>query len=344
MINHINIYYHVKKFDEKFILYYLIHDTNGKPLMKIRKKLKSDSLLKSYYHGLYYILKDIVCLIELKKINKYSEILIITDCNDIVNKINNKYFLKDANFEYISFFLNQIYKYNSKLNENSYSIIMKSKKVSFSLYKECKNIGKTYKKLINRNSTLVMLQKYIEDSEEIIFFDFEMNCLENFNDVEIISIGAVKTDIYGNINSKFYEFIKPKCISKLTPKCIEITSLTQNDINNAKSFETVFKEFSYWCGNKNKLFMYWGGNDIRVLKNDINRNSSKLNILNTLLKNNLDFQEILCKDLLEIENFLSLKNALTKYNIDFLGKQHDSLFDSINLAILYKYSMNSHLK
>ena len=339
MINYINIYYHIKKLDEKFVLYYLIKDINDITLMKIRKKLKSDSFKTAHYHGLYYILKDIVCLIELKKIDKYSKIKLFTDNKDIIYKINNNYFTLNEDLEYISFFLNQIYDYSAILNKNVYDIIRKSRRVSFSLYNECKCIGKTYKKLINRNSTLVMLKKNIETSEEIIFFDFEMNCLENFNDVEIISIGAVKTDIYGNINSKFYELIKPKSISKLTSKCIEITSLNQNDIDNANNFETVFEKFSIWCGNKKKLFIYWGGNDIKVLKNDITRNNSNLEILQIILKNNLDFQEILCKDLLEIENALSLKNALSKYNIEFLGNQHDSLFDSINLSILYKNSM-----
>lgn len=339
MINYINIYYHIKKLDEKFVLYYLIKDINNITLMKIRKKLKSDSFKTSHYHGLYYILKDIVCLIELKKIDKYSKIKLFTDNKDIIYKINNNYFTLNEDLEYISFFLNQIYDYSAILNKNVYDIIRKSRRVSFSLYNECKCIGKTYKKLINRNSTLVMLKKNIETSEEIIFFDFEMNCLENFNDVEIISIGAVKTDIHGNINSKFYELIKPKNISKLTSKCIEITSLNQNDIDNANNFETVFEKFSIWCGNKKKLFIYWGGNDIKVLKNDITRNNSNLEILQIILKNNLDFQEILCKDLLEIENALSLKNALSKYNIEFLGNQHDSLFDSINLSILYKNSM-----
>ena len=336
MNNQIEAYYYIDGRSPNYYLQYLIKDVkNSKVLIKIRKKLKEENFKVAYYHGLYYVCKNILSLIALKEIAGDSKIIFYTNQKDLVHKINNKKFFIKNQYDYINFFLNKFYSYECKEIKNIKEIIYKEKKPSIKLYIKCKKAGKEYKKLIKRNSTLIKLNKYLNSAEKLIFFDFEMNCVGNFKDVEIISIGAVKTTLDGKILSQFYSCIKPKNIYKLTNKCIEITSLKQEEIDNAKSFESVFKEFEKWCGNKRNLFLYWGGNDISVLKNDSNRIKENIKIVNNIINFNIDYQEVLCKDILNLNNFPSLKNAVLKYNLDFHGLQHNALDDSYNLSKLY---------
>lgn len=336
MNNNIEAYYYVEGEKNNFILKYIIKDpNNSKVLIKIRKKLKGDSYNTAYYHGLYYVCKNILSLIALNEIEADSNIIFFTDKKHIVNKINKRSFSYSEEYEYIQFFLDKFYNYKCIEIKNIKKLINKEKKPSMSLYIKCKKSGKEYKKLIKRNSTLLKLNKNLIKTKELIFFDFEMNCVGNFDDVEIISIGAIKTTLNGKILSKFYRCIKPKKICKLTDKCIEITSLKQEEIDNANSFEIVFKEFELWCGQNKKLFLYWGGNDIAVLRNDNNRAKENIKIVNNIINNNIDYQEVLCKDILNLNDSLSLKNAVLKYNILFEGSQHNALDDSYNLSKLY---------
>ncbi|MGG7077578.1 exonuclease domain-containing protein [Clostridium sardiniense] len=336
MNNNIEAYYYIEGETNNFILQYIIKDpSNNKVLIKIKKRLKEESYKIAYYHGLHYICKNILSLISLNEIEADRNIIFFTDKKDVVNKINKKSFSYNEEYEYIQFFLDKFYNYKCIEIKNVRKIISKEKRPPMALYIRCKKAGKEYRKLIKRNSTLLKLNKYLIKAKELIFFDFEMNCLVNFNDVEIISIGAVKTTLDGEIISKFYRCIKPKKIYKLTDKCIEITSLKQEEIDKAKSFESVFKEFELWCGNNDKLFLYWGGNDIAVLKNDNNRTKENIEIVNYILNYNIDYQEVLCKDILKLDDSLSLKNAVLKYGILFEGSQHNALDDSYNLSKLY---------
>lgn len=336
MNNNIEAYYYVEEERNNFILRYVIKDINkNKVLIKIKKKLKGSSYKTAYYHGLYHVCKNILSLIALDEIEEDSSILFFTNKKSIINKLNNKKFSSNEEYEYIQFFLDRFYNYKCIELKNIKKAIYKEKKPPISLYIKCKKAGKRYKKLIKRNSTLLKLDKSLTDVNEIIFFDFEMNCLSNFEDVEIISIGAVKTTLNGKVLSKFYRCIKPKKIIKLTEKCIEITSLRQEEIDTANNFEYVFKEFEAWCGNDNKLFLYWGGNDIAVLKNDNDRSTENIEIVNNIINNNIDYQEVLCKDILNLTDSLSLKNAILKYNLLFEGSQHNALDDSYNLSKLY---------
>lgn len=336
MNNNIQAYFYIEEEKNTFILRYVIKNpSENKVLIKIKKKLKGSSYSTAYYHGLYHVCKNILSLIALNEVREDSNILFFTNKKSIVNKLNNKEFSYDEEYEYIQFFLDKFYSYKAIEVKSIKKIIYREKKPSISLYVRCKKAGKQYKRLIKRNSTLLKLNKCLDNVEEMVFFDFEMNCLTNFEDVEIISIGAVKTTLGGEVISKFYRCIKPKKIIKLTEKCIEITALRQEEIDTANSFEYVFKEFEEWCGKSSKLFLYWGGNDITVLKNDNNRSKENIEIVANILKNNIDYQEVLCKDILKLKDSLSLKNATLRYNLLFEGLQHNALDDSYNLSKLY---------
>ena len=336
MKENIEAYFYISGRSNNYILHYFIrNNTTKKNLIKLTRKLKEENFITANYKSLYYIFKDILSLMKICEIEKDSHIVIFTEVKKIKKALENKNFFAREEYKFIDFFLNKFSSYECKELLSIQSYIYKQKKPPIALYIKCKKAGKEYIKIINRNSTLTKLNRMIKGCNELVFFDFEMNCVGNFKDVEIVSIGAVKTDLNGKVLSKFYQYIKPKKICKLTDRCIEITAISQQDIDNAEYFEDVFKKLEKWCGKSRKVFLYWGGNDIAVLKNDYARINNKIKIVDSIIKTNIDYQEVLCKDVLELNDSLSLNNAVLKYNLNFKGKQHNSLDDAYNLSRLY---------
>ncbi|MGL4873364.1 MAG: exonuclease domain-containing protein [Clostridium sp.] len=329
----IGVYFCIEKNNEKYKLNYVIKDINkNKVFIKIKKILKNDMAEKRVIEALEHLLSNIVALIKLEEFNKDSEITIFTNNRSAQMLLLKK---EDIKCESILFFLEKIDMKNIVKYKNIGIFLKNEKQVSMRLYRECKKVVKEYRKILKRNSTLDKLEEEISRAKTLVFFDFEMNCLVNFKSVEIISVGACKINLETKKVSRFYSLIKPQEISELTEKCIEITGLDQDEINSSKGFNEVFEKFGDWVNDEDALFLFWGGNDIAVLKNDLRRNLNKSKEALKVLQKNIDFQEVLCKDILNREDMLSLKNGLVEAKLEFEGLQHNAGDDAYNLFRIY---------
>lgn len=330
-------YYSLRKFNLVYKLDYLIIEKNSKKvLIKAKKRIKDIDLYIAHKQSVYYILRNILALKDLGYLPKDVTVTIGIDCLKTVNKLksdlSNKKFSEDS----LNFLINRLGGVFFFSSINILQFIYKTKKPNLNLFIKSEKKAKEYSKFVRRKSLLKDLKEDLLKKQEIIFFDFEMNCLSDFNNVEIISIGAVKTNILGEIKGEFYRTIKPFGVAELSKKCIEITGLLQNEIDNSNNFNYVFNEFFEWTNGTSKVFCFWGGNDLKVLNNDYKRNSSKSEIVSEILTSNYDFQEIFCKDIIKKEDLLSIKNALKSFKLDFIGNEHNALNDAINLSIIYK--------
>ncbi|UMM39842.1 hypothetical protein L5515_016728 [Caenorhabditis briggsae] len=66
---------------------------------------------------------------------------------------------------------------------------------------------------------------------------------------EVIQITAVVVDVKNNTireNMMFNEYVMPVIHSKLTEHCVKTTGVTQENVNNARSFRIVNEKFSNW--------------------------------------------------------------------------------------------------
>ena len=63
---------------------------------------------------------------------------------------------------------------------------------------------------------------------------------------EVIEIGAIKLNGYGEELSIFNRFVKPVVNPRLSAFCQELTSITQEQINIANTFPTVIEDFQDW--------------------------------------------------------------------------------------------------
>lgn len=330
-------YYSLRKFDLVYKLDYLIIEKNSKRvLIKAKKRIKDIDVYIAHKQSIYYILRNILALKDLGFLPKDTTVEIGLDSIQTINQLKSDLINKKFSEDSLNFLINKLEKISFFKSLNTLEYIYKTKKPNLHLFIKSEKKAKEYSKFIRRKSLLIDLKEDLTKKQDIIFFDFEMNCLTDFKSVEIISIGAVKTSVSGEVKDKFYRTIKPSGVSQLSEKCIEITGLLQKEIDRSMNFNYVFNEFFEWSKNSSKVFCFWGGNDLKVLQNDYKRNLSKSKVVMEILTNNYDFQEIFCKDIIKQDDLLSIKNALKHLKKDFIGNEHNALNDAFNLSIIYK--------
>lgn len=177
-----------------------------------------------------------------------------------------------------------------------------------------------------------------------ILIDFEATCwskesLEgriktNNNENEIIEIGAALMRDDFHIISKFDEFVRPSFNPILSDFCKSLTSISQDDVDNALSFPDAWKKFekkiSLITDEKieDLIFGSWGFYDHRQLKNDCGRH-------------NIDFP---------FQYHFSIKHefakrrnvkpcgviqALRMMNMSFEGTHHRAIDDIVNISRIF---------
>jgi 3'-5' exoribonuclease 1 len=174
---------------------------------------------------------------------------------------------------------------------------------------------------------------------KFVVFDLEATCFDNTDPMkpvdfrnEIIEIGAVKLDETGKEIDRFEKFAKPLKYPVISKFCNELTTITQEDIDNADELSGVLVEFLNWCDGA--TLISWGNYDKSQMSKD-------------LISNDLDYL------LPEIEDHYSLKHLHGKWNnlrrggiglggalkfekLHFDGQPHRGIDDAINIAKIFR--------
>jgi 3'-5' exoribonuclease 1 len=83
-----------------------------------------------------------------------------------------------------------------------------------------------------------------------VIIDFEATCDENMGFAyanEIIEFPAILLDTMDNrVTSVFHSFVRPRKNSTLTPYCIELTGISQDQVDQSEDFVTVYRHFKAW--------------------------------------------------------------------------------------------------
>jgi len=183
-----------------------------------------------------------------------------------------------------------------------------------------------------------------------IVFDLEMTCWDvrnpNYkvtdeeifkqkNEMEIIEIGAVKTNTNFEILEQFTIFCKPTLNPILSEFCKNLTSITQDDIDVAPDFSYSYKKFATWSQKfegRRKLpiaYIGWGeGDGPELIKSCQNQGIGC--IINN--GNYINAKE-LCK-LWIGRRAKGLKKELSRAGLEFIGCPHRGIDDAINTAKL----------
>lgn len=186
------------------------------------------------------------------------------------------------------------------------------------------------------------------ESERVMKYvvvDLEMNWLASkykiereFCEREIIEIGAVVLDEKFQEIDKFKTYVKPQFNDVISKSITNLTKITTEMVKDAPVFEEAIKMFFDWCNKQEDdlQFIQWSESDLIQMVREVTLKHIELDeSVTILLKEWYDLQKE-CGSKLNLENSVSLKNAVMYAGLEFEGKEHDALDDARMTAILMK--------
>jgi len=173
-----------------------------------------------------------------------------------------------------------------------------------------------------------------------VVFDLEATCWEKGMKYqnEIIEIGAILINEDQEIESEFQRFVKPIRFPILSDFCKELTSITQEEVNNASPFYEVVEEFKDWFDSKKEEYQLcsWGFYDKNQLINDCKISNLDDEWVYKHISLKHQYREIK-----NLKRAIGMKRALGMEKIELEGTHHRGIDDARNIAkIFIKYFDN----
>lgn len=171
-----------------------------------------------------------------------------------------------------------------------------------------------------------------------IIVDVEATCTNKDEfpreEMEIIEIGAICLDENGDVRDTFQTYIRPLKHPHLTDFCKELTTIKQEDIDLAYTFNTAMPQFLQWVknitGRNDYVFYSWGNFDKNIFKRQCIEDNIDARVFLSKHKN--------AKTLFATENQLKKEvgvgGALKFKKMKFVGTPHRAIDDAINIANL----------
>jgi inhibitor of KinA sporulation pathway (predicted exonuclease) len=168
-----------------------------------------------------------------------------------------------------------------------------------------------------------------------IIMDLESTCWKEHTDSkshEIIEIGAVKLNDSLEAFEEFDSFIRPIINPQLSQFCKDLTNISQEDIDHADLFDSVFSGFLKWIGEESYTLVTWGDYDIIHIQIDCKRH---------LLK----FPKRLTKKHINLKSKFAearkirpcgMDQALQMINIPLEGTHHRGIDDARNISKIFR--------
>ncbi|KAK3874855.1 hypothetical protein Pcinc_020237 [Petrolisthes cinctipes] len=115
--------------------------------------------------------------------------------------------------------------------------------------------------------------KVPQDYDYFLVLDFESTCddMKRIDPQEIIEFPVLKLNATTyDVEATFHHFVRPTKHPTLSQYCTDLTSITQDEVNNGKVFEDVFADFDNWMKeevglDKRFLFITCGDWDLKTM-------------------------------------------------------------------------------
>ncbi len=149
---------------------------------------------------------------------------------------------------------------------------------------------------------------------------------------EIIEIGAVRVNGYGEAEGVFSSFVRPVINPRLSSFCQELTSIRQEDVERARLFPNVAEDFQDWAEmwDEDYVLCSWGEFDQKMLINDCKLH--KIDYDWTAPHINLKDQY---REIKRLKQPRGLKAVVEAEGYDFVGTHHRGIDDAKNLALIF---------
>jgi inhibitor of KinA sporulation pathway (predicted exonuclease) len=152
------------------------------------------------------------------------------------------------------------------------------------------------------------------------------------HEMEIIEIGAVLVDPGSfQITREFQIFVRPVIHTTLTPFCTKLTSITQDQVDDAPTFpEAIASLREFLEGERKVRFCSWGAYDRNQFRQDARLHGVSLPFDDRLHINlKAEFAETL-----GARRGLGLGRAIRRVGLTFEGSHHRGIDDARNIARL----------
>ena len=182
-------------------------------------------------------------------------------------------------------------------------------------------------KLYVRNFSMKIIQDYY------LIVDLEATCANDNSisrqQMEIIEIGAVLLNSKTlQIESEYQTFVKPILNPLLTDFCKSLTSISQQDIDDAPFFSQALKNFQSWFYPFGSyIFCSWGDYDKNQFKQDCNLHGVGYPFPGEHLNLKREFSLSI-----DSQKKFGMAGALAKLGIELEGIHHRGIDDARNIA------------
>jgi len=145
---------------------------------------------------------------------------------------------------------------------------------------------------------------------------------------EVTEFGAVRVDGQTlELVSDFNSFVRPVARPELSDFCIELTGITQADVDNAPVFPDAFAALQNWVGEADVRLCTWGAYDVNQLKVDCRRHDF-------VFPERFESLWNLKKDFSAAHGLrpCGMRRALAICEIPLVGRHHRGIDDARNIA------------
>lgn len=149
---------------------------------------------------------------------------------------------------------------------------------------------------------------------------------------EIIEIGALKINPYGEVTGSFNQFVQPILNPRLSAFCQELTSIEQSDVDRARTFPEVIELFQDWAEiyEEDYLLCSWGNFDRKMLVQDCRLHRLEDEWAEEHINLKRQYQE-----LKKLRRPRGLRRAVEAEGFEFTGIHHRGIADAENLAKIF---------
>lgn len=164
-----------------------------------------------------------------------------------------------------------------------------------------------------------------------VFVDIEATCWRNWrneNLMETIEIGALKLNHHLEVIDEFVSLIRPVIEPELSDFCMRLTSIQQEDVDQADTFVTVFDRFVKWLGKEPFTWYSWGGFDRVQLQRDCRKFDRPWP---AHLDNHVNLKKLFAEQQ-QLDEPMGMMRALRRLNIEHNGSHHRALDDARHIA------------
>ncbi len=182
-----------------------------------------------------------------------------------------------------------------------------------------------------------MLSEIQKRESYICFGDFEFTCGKGIPlwKSEILSVGIVICDSNYRLQEKFYNTCRPVSGCRLTKECMDLTHLTQEEIDNSPDADTVFRDVQELLEKyRIKEVRVWGNYDRPALSCDAKRHKKakkEFENIKAFSKTVVDIQAVLTKKM-ELPEAVNIGELSTAFGfVPETGTFHNALNDAMAL-------------